>query len=235
MRSPLAEALPVRHAPGPVVRQDDAPGTATQPIARTLETTDMTSTTTSRITAAALLCAAAFCAQAEGGTITGKVDATPPKYLPETVVYLKSVPGSYAPHTVAMDQQGMKFIPHILTVTQGDTVKFLNHDNVAHNVYSPDGEGYNLGTFKQNQEASYTFKKQGVYSQLCSLHPEMLAYIFVGQNPYAAAVSADGRYEIKGMPAGTYQLAVWNPKLKAADRSVTVGAGNTEVNLSIQR
>jgi plastocyanin len=195
----------------------------------------MTSTTTIRMTAAALLCAAAFRAQAEGGTVIGKVDATPSKYLPDTVVYLKTVPGTYAPRTVSMDQKAMTFVPHVLIVTQGDTVKFLNHDNIAHNVYSPDGEGYNLGSFKQNQEASYTFKKQGVYTQLCSLHPEMLAYVFVGQNPYAAAVSADGRYEIKGMPPGTYQLAVWNPKLKAADQSVTVGAEKTEVNLSIKR
>jgi plastocyanin len=195
----------------------------------------MTSTTTIRVAAAILFCAAAVRAQAEGGTISGKVDATPPKYLPETVVYLKTVPGTYAPRTVSMDQRSMKFIPHVLTITQGDAVKFLNNDSVVHNVYSPDNEGYNLGTFPQNKDASYTFKKQGVYSQLCSLHPEMLAYVFVGQNPYASAVSADGRYEIKGVPSGTYQLAVWNPKLKAADRSVTVGAGTTEVNLSIQR
>jgi plastocyanin len=195
----------------------------------------MTSTPQIRFAVAALLAASALRAQAEGGTITGKVDATPAKYLPDTVVYLKSVPGTYAAKTVAMDQRGLKFIPHVLTVTQGDTVKFLNHDNVAHNVYTPDGEGYNLGTFKQEQEASYTFKKQGTYSQLCSLHPEMLAYIFVGQNPYAAAVSADGRFEINNVPPGTYQLAVWNPKLKAADKSVTVGAGKTEVNVSIQR
>jgi plastocyanin len=195
----------------------------------------MTSTTQIRFAVAALLAVSALGAQAEGGTITGKVEATPAKYLPDTVVYLKSVPGTYAAKTVAMDQRGMKFIPHLLTVTQGDTVKFLNHDNVAHNVYTPDGEGYNLGTFKQEETASYTFKKQGAYSQLCSLHPEMLAYVFVGQNPYAAAVSADGRYEIKNVPPGTYQLAVWNPKLKAADKSVTVGAGQTEVNVSIQR
>ncbi len=188
-----------------------------------------------RLVAVAIALAASPAARAEGGTVSGKVDATPSKYLVDTVVYLKSVPGTYAPRTVSMDQRGMKFIPRVMTITQGDTVKFLNNDNVAHNVYSPDGEGYNLGSFKQNQDASYTFKKQGAYAQLCSMHPEMLAYIFVGQNPYASVVSADGRYAIKGVPPGTYQLAVWNPKLKAADRSVTVASGTTEVNLSIQR
>ncbi len=181
--------------------------------------------------------AVAGTARADGSTIRGKVDATPAKYVAETVVYLKNVPGSYKPHKLSMDQRGMQFIPHILTVTQGDTVEFLNNDNVAHNVYTPDGEGYNLGTFKQHENAKYTYNKPGVYAQLCSIHPEMLAYVFVGQNPYAAAVDAKGRYEIKGVPAGTYQLAVWNgSKLRAADKTVTVTAGKaSEVNLSIQR
>jgi hypothetical protein len=108
---------------------------------------------------------------------------------------------------------------------------------VAHNVYSPDGEAYNLGSFKQNESASYTFKKAGVYTQLCSIHPEMLAYIFVGQNPYAAAVDAKGHYVIKDVPPGTYQLAVWNAaKLKAPDKGVTVAAGKTvQENIAIKR
>ncbi len=176
-------------------------------------------------------------AWAEGGTISGKVDATPPKYLADTVVYLKSVPGTYPPKTVSMDQKGLKFVPTIIAITQGDTVKFLNHDTVAHNVYSPDGEAYNLGTFKPDQEASYTFKKAGAYSQLCSIHPEMLGYIFVGQNPYSAVVDAKGEYVIKDVPPGTYQLAVWNAdKLKAPEKSVTVAAGKTDQeNISVKR
>jgi plastocyanin len=176
-------------------------------------------------------------ALADGGTISGTVDATPAKYLADTVVYLKAVPGTYAPRTLDMDQSGLKFVPHVLAITQGDTVKFLNHDSVAHNVYSPDGEAYNLGSFKQGEQASYTFKKTGVYSQLCSVHPEMLAYIFVGQNPYAAVVDAKGQYTIKDVPPGTYQLAVWNAeKLKAPEKSVTVVAGKpVQENISIKR
>jgi len=192
--------------------------------------------TSARLVAAALALAAASLARAEGGTVSGKVDVQPAKYLEETVVYLKSVPGTYKPETHAMDQQGMKFLPHILVVTQGDTVKFLNHDNVVHNVYTPDNEGYNLGSFKQNEDRSYTFAKPGVYSQLCSVHPEMLGYIFVGQNPYAAAVDKKGAYVIKNVPPGTYQLAVWNAKLKGPEKSVTVAAGKTvEENITVKR
>lgn len=173
---------------------------------------------------------------AGGGTVAGKVDVKPARFQDETVVYLKTVPGSRPAATVQMDQKGMKFVPHVLTVTKGDTVDFLNHDNVAHNVYSPDNEGYNLGTFKQNETRSHTFDKTGTYTQLCSIHPEMLGYVFVGQNPYAAAVDAKGHYAIKDVPAGTYQLEVWNAKLKAPAKSVTVAAGQTLTeNLTLKR
>ncbi len=190
----------------------------------------------SRLAVLALGLSAAAPALAAGGTITGKVEATPPKYLEDTVVYLKSVPGTFPKKTEKMDQKGMKFVPHVLTVTKGDTVDFLNHDNVAHNVYSPDNEGYNLGTFKQNETRSHTFEKTGTYTQLCSIHPEMLGYIFVGQNPYAAAVDAKGHYAIKDVPPGTYQLEVWNAKLKAPAKSVTVAAGQSvTADLSLKR
>ena len=192
-------------------------------------------TTLRTLTLAAL--GTASVALAADGTITGKVDATPAKYLEETVVYLKGAkaPGK-APETKSMDQKAMTFIPHILVVSQGDTVKFLNHDNVVHNVYSPDNEGYNLGSFKQDEERSHKFQQEGAYTQLCSLHPEMLAYVFVAPGPYAAAVDKKGNFTIAHIPPGTYQLAVWNSHLKTPDKPVTVGSGETVTqNLALKR
>jgi len=175
-------------------------------------------------------------ALAQSGNIAGKVEATPAKYLAETVVYVKQAPGTFAPKTVSLDQKNLSFLPHLLVVTKGDTVKFLNHDNVAHNVYSPDEDAYNLGTFKQNEERTHTFTKEGAYSQLCSIHPEMLAYVFVTQNPYAAVVDANGSYTIKNVPPGSYKLAVWNSHLKAPEKGVTVAAGKTtEESFSVKR
>jgi len=193
----------------------------------------MTSLARSLVVAA--LAVAASTAAAEGGTITGKVESTPAKFLEETVVYLKGLKPA-APQTRSIDQKGMTFIPHLLVVSKGDTVKFLNHDSVDHNVYSPDGEGYTLGTFKHDQERSYTFQQEGAYSQLCSLHPEMLAFIFVAPSGYAAAVDKKGAFTIANVPPGTYQLAVWNSHLKGADKGVTVVAGQTVTqNLVVKR
>ena len=187
----------------------------------------------------AAFAAAAFVAGpalAAGGTVAGKVDAQPPRYLDETVVYLKSASAVRAPATTAMDQKGMKFIPMVLTVTQGDTVEFLNHDGVEHNVYSPDGEAFNLGTFKSEERRAFTFEKPGVYKIKCSIHPEMLGWVFVGQNPYSATVDRTGRYTIQNVPPGTYTLAIWNSTLKAPEKTVTVASGKTvDENFTLRR
>lgn len=175
-------------------------------------------------------------ARAAGGTVAGKVEATPAKYTAETVVYLKGVNAPSEPRTASMDQKNMTFIPHVLAIAKGDTVKFLNHDTVAHNVYSPDGDAYNLGTFKQNEERTHKFEQEGAYSQLCSIHPEMLGYIFVAPSHYEAAVDAKGHFTIADVPPGAYKLAAWNSHLKAPDQPVTVTAGKTtEVQVSLKR
>jgi plastocyanin len=187
----------------------------------------MTRTPKLRLATAALACAAALPALAEGGAVAGKVETTPPKFLDETVVYLKGVKAPEAPKSASMDQKGLKFVPHVLVVAKGDTVKFLNHDNVAHNVYSPDVDPYNLGTFKQDEERTHTFTEEGAYTQLCALHPEMLGYIYVAPTRYAAVVDAKGRYDIKDVPPGSYEVAIWNAHLKGPSQKVTVAAGKT--------
>lgn len=197
----------------------------------------MTSTTRLAIAGVLLWVAPAAAGNAADshGTIEGTVTATPQKYLAETVVYLEKVSGSFADKTVELDQRNRTFVPHILTVTAGDTVKFLNSDSIDHNVYSPDC-GYNLGVWGKGDVKTHRFTKTGVCTQLCSLHPEMLGYIFVGQNPFAAVVDDKGRYTIDDVPPGSYRIAVWNPKLKAAPEPVAVTAGKTSTaNFSLSR
>jgi plastocyanin len=172
----------------------------------------------------------------EHGSVTGKVEATPAKYLGDTFVYIKEAKGAFKPKTHTIDQKGMTFIPRTIAITVGDTVKFLNHDSVDHNVYSPDHEGYNLGMFPKDKSAERKFDKEGVYSQLCSVHPEMLAYVFVGQNPFAASVAKDGSFTIKDVPPGKYTVEIWNAHLKAAAQEITVAAGKpAEVNFQLKR
>lgn len=175
-------------------------------------------------------------ALADGGTVTGSVEAKPSKFLKDSIVYVKRVDGAkLTPKKVEIDQKGMEFTPHIALIAVGDTVKFRNDDKVDHNVMSPDG-GYDLGTWGNGKVVEHLFKTEGVFAQVCKIHPEMLAYVFVGQNRFASAVDESGGFTIAGVPAGTYELDIWNPKLKAAAQKITVTAGaDTKVHFALAR
>lgn len=161
------------------------------------------------------------------GAVAGKVEVSPARFQDETVVYLQDVPGSWKPRTHAMDQRGMKFLPLVLTVTAGDTVDFLNNDGVEHNVFSPDQDAFNLGTFQSGDKRSHTFDAPGVYRIRCSIHPEMLGWVFVAPSPHAAAVDRRGKFALKDVPPGTYRLTVWNAHVAGTERPVSVAAGKT--------
>jgi plastocyanin len=125
---------------------------------------------------------------------------------------------------VKIDQKGFRFLPHVTVVTTGSTIRFLNNDPEPHNVYSPEGR-YNLGTWPTGDTKDYVFKKPGVYSQLCNIHPDMLAYVVVVDTPHYAVTDDAGNYVIRNVPPGKYTLVVWHEKKDGLEREVTVEPG----------
>ena len=172
------------------------------------------------------------------GVVTGVV-RHPSVAQFETIVYIDDdVPGGKptAPPTAVMDQKGKTFIPRVLPVVVGTKVEFLNSDPFDHNIYSPEG-GYDLGMMGPGTRVAYTFKKPGVYTQLCRPHPEMLAFVVVLKNAFFAKVDKEGRFRIEGVPAGTWHLKVWNERLKPqeAERRYTVEVrAGQEVSVTLE-
>jgi plastocyanin len=163
--------------------------------------------------------------------ITGTITATGLSSSADAIVYIQQAPGTFKPPAkpVMMDQGKMRFTPHVLPIVSGTTINFLNSEPLQHNVFSPDNEKYNLGTWPQGQTKNYTFTKctkfPCVYTQLCRIHPEMEAFIVVLQNPFFAVSEQSGKYQIDDVPPGQYVVGVWHPKLKVAAKPVTIAAG----------
>lgn len=163
-----------------------------------------------------------------GGTVTGTVEATPPKYKKDTVVYIR-VPGPVKPGKGTVDQKNLVFVPHVLAVPTGTSVEFKNSDKVNHNVFSADAcKKFNLGTYNPGMSKSIVFDKPCVVNLLCNVHSEMSSYVVAIDSNYMAVSGADGKFTIANVPAGTYEVAVWNEKLKSAGKTmVTVANGQT--------
>jgi plastocyanin len=189
--------------------------------------------------AAALLLIHAPALRGAGASITGTVKVTGVASNADAVVYIQQAKETAPPAKTDMNQAKMQFIPHVLPVVSGATVAFLNSDPTAHNVFSPDNEKFNLGTWQQGTTKQYTFNKctklPCVYTLLCRVHPEMEGYVVVLQNQHFAVTGQDGHYSIEGVPPGSYTLAVWHPKAKAQPKPVTVGDKPATIDFVLAR
>lgn len=167
-------------------------------------------------------------AAADLATIAGKV-VGPARYIKNTVVGLKFVSGEFRPSAeeAILDQKDLRFVPRVLPVLKGTTVKFVNSDPADHTVFSPDAETYDLGRWGEGEFRSRTFDETGTYTQLCKLHPVMVAYIVVRENPFFDLTDETGAFAITNVPAGTYEIEVWNERMRAEPVKVSVEAGQT--------
>lgn len=77
-----------------------------------------------------------------------------------------------AEHVVS--QKGKAFSIKKMTVQVGDSVKFVNDDPFAHNVFSlSDVKSFDLGSYPQGQFKSVQMDKPGIIDVECAVHPDM--------------------------------------------------------------
>jgi plastocyanin len=134
-----------------------------------------------------------------------------------TVVYVEVVSDTeYLPPnwTLHVDQANKEFLPRVVPMYVGSRVEFFNSDAFEHNVNSPDSEKFNLGNWGEGQKRNYVFGRPGVYTLLCSLHPEMIGYAVVLKTPYFAMANEKGEFRIPNVPPGTWNVKIWNERLK---------------------
>ena len=92
--------------------------------------------------------------------------------LPCLGLLLLGVAWAAQEHVVA--QKSKSFSVKKLTVKVGDSVKFVNEDSFAHNVFSLSAaKSFDLGSFGNGGSKSVTFDKPGKVEVECAVHPDM--------------------------------------------------------------
>jgi plastocyanin len=81
-------------------------------------------------------------------------------------------PAFAAEHVV--NQKGKAFSVKKLTVQVGDSIRFVNEDPFAHNVFSlSDIKSFDLGSYGQGPGKSVVMDKPGIVDVECAVHPDM--------------------------------------------------------------
>jgi plastocyanin len=125
-----------------------------------------------------------------------------------------------------IDQKGCIYTPHMVGIVTGQTLQFRNGDPMLHNVHPIPfaNKEHNLGQVPGAvSSVKFTLAEVPVKVK-CDVHPWMAAYVCVVDHPFFAVTDAAGKFEIKGLPAGTYTVGVWHEGLKFADQEVVVKA-----------
>jgi hypothetical protein len=177
------------------------------------------------------------CAQSGAGAVAEDIVVSGDK-LSNVFVYIKDGKAgdknisnlSFAPPAQAavLDQQGCRYVPHVLGIQTKQNLEVKNSDATSHNVNVDAAKNTKFNQGQPNGAAPIvkTFARaETLIPVKCNQHPWMRAYIGVVGHPFFAVSGQDGRFEIKGVPPGTYNLVAWHEKYPQGQTvSVTVGS-----------
>jgi len=127
---------------------------------------------------------------------------------------------------VTIDQQGCRYHPHVLGLMTGQNVQIKNDDQTTHNIHPTpkDNREWNESQPPSAAPIEKSFAREEIMLPVkCNQHPWMKMYINVVKSPFYAVTDKNGKYEIKGLPPGTYTVAFVQEKLGEQTQQVTVG------------
>lgn len=150
--------------------------------------------------------------------------------LKNVVVYIETIEtGKAWDKKYTLDQDGCRFIPHIMIVGAGKKLSILNSDKILHNIhtYSKINPSINKAQPKFKKKISTKFDKAEFIRLRCDVHAWMSGWIVSSASPYYAVTDDSGNFSISDVPAGTYTLKYWHETLGEQTMEVTVAGGGT--------
>jgi len=160
--------------------------------------------------------------------------------LQNVVVYVKDGLGDRTfdvpKDAVQLQQKGCMYEPHVVALMAGQTLQVVNADQTTHNIHPipKDNREWNKSQPPGATPIEDTFARAEVSIPVkCNVHPWMKSYIAVFKQPYFVVTGADGSFDLKNLPPGTYTIEAWQEKYGTVDQQVTVGPKESKtVNLT---
>ncbi len=157
--------------------------------------------------------------------------------LQNVVVSLEGLPAqtSSASHQIRpiyrLTNAQCRFVPHVLVMQFNNDLEIGNSDPILHTAKALPAQ-VNVGLYPgRTVQSEVGMPRLGPVRLSCEIHPWVLAYVFLTDNPYFAVTDVHGEYEIANIPPGNYQVRIWHEVLGNQLSTLTVTAGkNTEFN-----
>ncbi|MFM8583169.1 MAG: hypothetical protein ACKOFW_16955, partial [Planctomycetaceae bacterium] len=165
------------------------------------------------------------------------------KGIANVFVFLAKAPAGYKAEIpkeeVIFDQKGCRFLPHSLLVQAGQTVKILSDDAIPHNTHTFPlrNPGFNQSISPNDRkgfELKYTKAEKLPIEVKCDFHAWMKAYHLILDHPFMAVTNAEGKFDIKNLPAGKHEFIVWHERKGYPERKFEVDAKGPSTSVELK-
>lgn len=151
--------------------------------------------------------------------------------IQNVVVSIRGIPAgkdwSFPDTGPALDQQGCRFIPHVLVVPAGQTFRVLNNDGLMHNIHthSKINRSVNRAQPKILKQLQLKINQAEFVRVTCDVHKWMEAWIVAAEHPYFVVTDENGSFRLDQVPPGSYTLEFWHETLGKQSQPLKVTTG----------
>lgn len=116
---------------------------------------------------------------------------------------------------VTLDNKDCRFEPRMAALRTGQKLVLTNSDPLAHNaaVYLNRSSPFNEVIASTTPVERIVKNPETLPARVdCSIHAWMKAWLVVTEHPYVAFTDADGKFEMKNVPVGTWRFRLWQER-----------------------
>ncbi len=122
---------------------------------------------------------------------------------------------------------------YAIGIVNGEDILIENTDPIRHEIAtyqfykSKVRQTSNKAVTPRASQVRSAFVKPGSeeFIMKCNLHPFLQTHGLFVDNPYYTITDKNGRFNIDGIPPGTYEVTAWHPYLEASHGTITIEAG----------
>jgi plastocyanin len=134
----------------------------------------------------------------------------------------------------AMHNENREFVPDMIVIRAGTSVRFPNDDPFFHSIYSSSPtDPFDIGYYGFGPGKLVEFPHAGVVDVRCHIHARMRGTIVVTDGPSSGGFVT--QFKLDGVLAGTHQLYFWNSRAGLKSVTVNVPAGPITANIGALR
>lgn len=126
-----------------------------------------------------------------------------------------------------LDQKDREFIPKLLVIPRGGTVRIMNSDPVYHNVFSLSSvKRFDVGRRPTGDYKDVVFDQPGIVDVFCDMHSAMHAVIVVvPDETYSRKQLEEPDAFTLDLPSGSYELNIYAVGFDQYQTSVEINEG----------